>query len=76
MDAKLIRKLFGEQLKELYRLDQKLTYIQALPRGERKVVAIRFWNLGELIEEFEWSKELQKGHILPVFYRKDEPELP
>ena len=76
MDAKLIRKLFKSQFESLYRLDQKFTFIEALPRGERKVRAIRFWNLGELIEEFEWSKELQADHTLPVFYRKDEPELP
>ncbi len=70
MDAKTLKKLFKSQMEHIYRLDQKFTFIELLPFNEKHVHSIAMWKLGCLVEDFEWNKKNQEGHILPVLTRK------
>lgn len=68
MNIKTVKKLFESQLKyEIF--NQKAHFIVRNKDGTKEVLRIPLWELGGLVNEYDYKSEFQKGHILPVLVK-------
>jgi len=62
-----IREIFKNQLEQLHRTDQELTYLLKTKPGYVEVHAISHWKIQRLLREYKYSKAEQAAYVLPLF---------
>lgn len=65
-----VKKYFKSQMEGAVRTNQLLTFILKHSDGHKTVETVSIWEVGSLTHEFDYIKENQKGHSLPVLSRK------
>jgi hypothetical protein len=62
-----IRDIFKNQLSQLRRSDQELTYLLKTKPGYVEVRTVSHWRVQMLLQEYKYSKADQAGYVLPLF---------
>ena len=63
-------KLFGNQIKEMHRIDKEVTYLVRHKDGQTTVHAISHWKIVQLLHDYKYDKNVQKEHKLPIFVER------
>ncbi len=59
--------IFKNQLSQMYRCDQQLTYLLIEKQGYKTVKSISHWKAYSLLQEYKFLKSDQALGMLPVF---------
>ncbi|CAB4129861.1 hypothetical protein UFOVP116_150 [uncultured Caudovirales phage] len=65
-----LRDIFKNQLNQIYRFNQDLTYLYITAEGYTEVRTVNHWRVQSLLYEHSFLESDQKA-ILPVFRSKD-----
>lgn len=65
-----ILKLFGAQITEMHRKDKEVTYLVKHKDGQTTVHSILHWKIGQLLHDYKYDTDVQKGHKLPIFVER------